>query len=140
MAHSPRTYSFNHYQLPFLLWAILIFVSSSIPGRIIPTINFPNADKIVHFIIFMVFCALTDRAIRFQDRFPLLAKYHLIFSVVITVFYGIIDEGHQLFVPNRDASLADLSADAVGASLYVGLFWIWHFARKTEVSSDSDER
>ncbi len=139
MEHPPIRYSFIRYQLPFILWATLIFVSSSIPGRSIPKINFPNADKIVHFIIFMVFCALTDRAIRFQSRVPLLAKYHLVFSVAVTVIYGMIDEGHQLFVPNRDPSLADLAADAVGASLYVGLFWIWSVVRRPKTSGLSGE-
>jgi len=139
MAHPSARYSFTRYQLPFILWATLIFISSSIPGRSIPKINFPNADKIVHFFIFMMFCALTDRAIRFQSRVPFLAKYHLALSVAVTVIYGILDEGHQLFVPNRDASLADLAADAVGASLYVGLVLIWSLARKTKTPSVSDE-
>lgn len=139
MEYPHTKYGFTRYQLPFILWATFIFISSSIPGRSIPKINFPNADKIVHFIIFMVFCALTDRAIKFQGWFPLLAKYHLIFSVVVTVLYGIIDEGHQLFVPNRDASLADLAADAVGALLYVGSFWIWSFAREPKTPNLTDE-
>ena len=139
MEHPTAKYSFTRYQLPFLLWAVLIFVSSSIPGRSIPKIDFPNADKIVHFFIFLVFCALTDRAIKFQGRIPLLATYHLVFSVVVTVLYGIMDEGHQLFVPNRDASLMDLAADAVGAILYVGLFWIWYVARRPKTTTLSGE-
>ena len=139
MEYPPTKYSFIRYQLPFVLWAVLIFVSSSIPGRNIPKINFPNADKVVHFAIFMVFCALTDRAIRFQNRIPFFSKHHLILSVVITVVYGLIDEGHQLFVPNRDANLMDLAADAVGASLYVVLFWSWSYFRKAILQGLPDE-
>lgn len=122
MTQSSTTYSIVRYQLPFALWAALIFLTSSIPGRSIPKIDIPYADKVVHFVIFLVFCALTDRAIRFQGRFPILSRYHLVFSVIITIAYGVLDEGHQLFVPNRDASLRDLAADAVGAALYVLLF------------------
>lgn len=136
MMQDTPTYRFVRYQLPFILWAAVIFASSSIPGRNIPKISIPNADKIAHFLIFMVFCALTDRAIKFQDRFPLLAKHHLVFSVLITITYGVIDEGHQLFVPNRDASLNDLAADGIGALLYVGaaLLWTRVQRRKTQTT------
>ena len=42
-----------------------------------------------------------------------------------TVAYGVTDEFHQMFVPNRTAALDDLAADAVGALIGVTLCWAW---------------
>jgi len=120
---------FVRYQLPVIMWAVLIFISSSVPGDDFPEVDIPMADKIVHFIIFFVFCALTHRAVKHQARFPFFARHHLLSSVLLTVTYGMIDEAHQLFVPIRDSSLRDLLADALGAFLYVTIVWMWTKAR-----------
>lgn len=40
-------------------------------------------------------------------------------ALAIAVTYGALDEIHQSFVPGRDAALADLLADALGAGLGV---------------------
>jgi VanZ family protein len=104
---------------------VIIFISSSIPRLSLPKIGFVAVDKVVHFFIFLMFCALTHRAIKFQSRYPLASKYSLAFSMLFTILYGMIDEGHQYFVPGRDASLLDLAADAFGALLYVGTLWAW---------------
>ena len=39
----------------------------------------------------------------------------LVFGFVVAVAYGASDEWHQSFVPNRQADLRDLGADAIGA-------------------------
>ena len=119
-----RKNPFIRYQLPVILWALLIFISSSIPGDDFPDVEIPMADKIVHFLIFFVFCALTHRAVKHQNRFPFLARHHLLSSVLLTVMYGMIDEAHQIFVPIRSPSIRDLIADGLGSSLYVGIVWL----------------
>jgi VanZ family protein len=116
--------NFVRYQLPVLLWAIVIFVSSSIPSREFPHLKILQYDKLIHFGIFLVLCALTHRALRYQDRFPRVARFSLVFSVVITVLYGAADETHQLFVPGRMSDVFDLLADTVGALVYAGASWI----------------
>jgi len=125
---------FVRYQGPVILWALLIFISSSIPGDDFPEIKVPMADKIVHFFIFFVFCALTHRAVKHQTRFPFFARRHLLASVLLTVAYGMIDEAHQIFVPIRTPSVRDLLADALGASLYVAIIWL-----QTKIRSSSME-
>ena len=42
-------------------------------------------------------------------------------GVIITIAYGMSDEFHQYFVPNRQCTLSDLLADAVGALLAYGV-------------------
>ena len=48
-------------------------------------------------------------------------------ALVLSVFYGLTDEFHQMFVPGRVADLFDLLADAGGA--IIGLFVVWAWSR-----------
>jgi VanZ family protein len=46
-------------------------------------------------------------------------------AVVICTLYGVTDEFHQSFVPQRMAEVRDIYADAVGASVGAALCWAW---------------
>jgi VanZ family protein len=129
MSSLPRSHGFMRYQLPAVLWGVVIFVSSSLPSDSLPRISILHNDKVAHFVVFSLFCVLTHRAIRFQNRIPLVSRYALVFSVLITILYGAIDETHQFFVPGRVPSWLDLSADAASAFLYAGAFWLWTWVR-----------
>jgi VanZ family protein len=109
------------YQVPVIAWAIVIFISSSIPSESIPNIKVPGFDKLVHFGIFFVFAALTHRAIKHQSSFPFIARHDIVFTIGFTALYGLLDEIHQVFVPGRNPSVMDLMADALGACLYIGV-------------------
>ncbi len=108
------------YQLPVFVWALVIYVASSIPSRSIPRLPV-GSDKIIHATIFLVLCWLAHRALRFQQN-PLLAKLSLFFAIALTIVYGVTDEYHQLFVPGRSADLRDLLADAGGGLIYTMAF------------------
>jgi VanZ family protein len=41
----------------------------------------------------------------------------------MVALYGIFDESHQMFVANRDPSLADLAADTLGGFLVALACW-----------------
>lgn len=51
-------------------------------------------------------------------------KTYIIIAVTATSFYGVSDEIHQYFTPNRSVDIYDWVADTLGA-LAGGL--IWHF-------------
>lgn len=106
---------FVRYQLPAILWALLIFLSSSIPGRAFPHVSIPHLDKVVHFVYYFVFAILLARALRFQSHFVDLAKFSLILSFLLSIAYGVTDEVHQLFVAERSSDPNDLFADTMGA-------------------------
>lgn len=114
-----KRHGFVYDQLPVILWALLIFIASSIPNVTLPDLKFVPSDKAVHLFIYLILCALLYRALVFQSRFPTLARWSLTWCVVLTIMYGISDEFHQSFVPNRDASVLDLMADALGALVFV---------------------
>ncbi len=99
-----------------LLYIILIFVLSSIPGD---QLSIPSGmDYILHIIEYMVLSFLICYTVflRYEGFYPYPV---LCFSLAV----GIINEIYQIVVPLRTASVMDVLADAVGA--FVG---IWVFA------------
>jgi VanZ family protein len=127
------------YQLPVILWGLLIFVSSSLPSQKLPNLPILGMDKAIHFGVFFVFALLTHRAIKYQDWFPYLSRHALVYTVPVTILYGVLDEVHQMFVPGRDASVYDLVADGLGAILYVILLRAWMWYRPVRVRSETPD-
>lgn len=102
--------------LPLGLYWLLIFILTSIPGTHIPTI-FGVSDKIKHFGAYFVLAILLNFTLYIQDRFPLLAKHSMLYTFFITLFYGLFDEVHQIFIPGRAFDWWDLVADIIGSVL-----------------------
>ncbi len=128
-----KRHGFVYDQLPVILWALLIFVASSISNITLPDLRFVPSDKAVHLVIYLILCALMYRALVFQNKFRGLAKWSLVWCVLLTILYGASDEFHQSFVPNRDASVFDLMADGLGALLFL-LFMLLKKRPKSETA------
>ena len=120
---------FVRNQLPAILWALLIFASSSIPGRVFPRVSIPHIDKVIHFCYYFVFAVFMAHAFSFQSRFYDLKRYSLILSLLLATAYGVSDEVHQLFVPGRSSDPKDLMADVAGAFAAVVILGIVRRAR-----------
>ena len=101
-----------------VLWAGVIFTLSSIPGTRLPTIDLPQSDKIVHALLYGVLGGLLCRALD-RSRAPGKARAHLLLAILIATAYGVSDEIHQLWTPQRSADWRDVVADASGAALGV---------------------
>ncbi len=76
-------------------------------------------DKIKHIVGYGVLGVLLWRAI--DDRLPFWRKACIV--VGVSVLYGMTDEFHQRYVPNRTCDFCDIVADAIGAAGAVALFW-----------------
>lgn len=106
-----------------IIYACLIFVGSSIPGSEIDT-GPPGFDKLLHLLEYLILSVLLYKAIassykiRDHDRD---LKRILILSFLISALFGVSDEIHQLFVPNRFFELFDIFTDGVGSLL--GSYW-----------------
>jgi VanZ family protein len=98
--------------LPVVLWAALIFVLSSIPGTSLPTVEVPQADKMVHTLIYGILGALVLRGLRQAPNVRT-----VLLAAALATLYGISDEIHQLWTPHRSADWRDVVADAVGGLL-----------------------
>jgi VanZ family protein len=92
----------------------IIFFLSSVPGDHLVLPEIVNIDKVAHMAIYgllagTVFFAFGGRLVCLYPRLvPLLV-------IFICILYGISDEFHQSFVPNRMPSFADILADGCGA-------------------------
>ena len=112
------------------MWAGIIFGLSSLHGSVIPNVNVPSADKLVHIVIYGVLGALTSWALT-NPAHPARSVPRLVLgAVLIATVYGLSDEVHQWFVPGRSADPLDLAADFVGSLLGSAVLTVaWHRRR-----------
>jgi hypothetical protein len=96
-----------------ILWASGIVVASSIPGHRLPDAGFDGVDKAVHFLEFAMLAHFLARAWRFAP------------AVLLCVAFGVLDELHQTLTPNREPSVYDALADALGALAGAALVLWW---------------
>jgi VanZ family protein len=111
----------------FLLWGPVVACMAAIfvvSGRTDPTIPAGFSDKSLHALAYFGLAVLVFRAIagRLRARVTWGAAVAVL---AITIGYGITDEVHQLYVPGRSADIADVYADAIGASLGLIGCWAW---------------
>jgi VanZ family protein len=93
----------------------LIFLFSSIPGTRLPTVDLPQADKLVHAAVYAVLGVLILRILE-PGRPSRLRPLRALVAMVLATLYGVSDELHQLWTPYRSADWRDVVADALGAS------------------------
>jgi VanZ family protein len=106
---------------PVLTYMALIFVASSLsrppqpPGGVSYTT--------VHVGVYAGLGAILVRALAGGLRARVTGTAALASTIIATV-YGITDEIHQHFVPQRQAELLDLAADGLGAALAAGVLYL----------------
>lgn len=108
-------------RVPAILVALIILYLSSRSTLPMPLPPVLGMDKLAHFAAFAVlsFFACFWISAESWSRRPLF----FFFAVVVAVsFYGILDEFHQSFVPNRIPSAADWVADTLGAAFGAFVF------------------
>ena len=105
----------NRYFFLLLLYSLLIFLLSSVPGSDIPSTVSPYSS-IFHFILYF-FYGITS----------LLFFRNVRNSIIFASLYAASDELHQYFVPGRSCDPMDLLVDILG--ILVGTILIY-FARK----------
>ena len=114
---------FAAYQLPWLAYAALIVIVSSISNLPDPKIDFEYLDKVAHFGEYFIFFILTYRALAnlwsTGRRFPAYAV-----AIVLSVAFAALDEYHQSFVRGRQSDIYDLVADTLGIVLGAGLHFL----------------
>lgn len=116
---------FYIYHLPFILYLILIFVLSSIPGDNLPEVGFELNDKFIHAGIYFIAFLLSYLSFANIEKPSFISKNPLAFSLILTILYGLSDEFHQALVPNRSAEVYDFLADVGGSMLGMILIIIY---------------
>lgn len=104
---------FIKYWLPVIIYAIIIFNISSVPGEDIPDV-FPSQSYIFHFFEYFAFALLIKRALK-EYCHKETNNRRLLMVIAIIFAYSLLDEFHQSFIPNRTASLSDVFIDVLGS-------------------------
>lgn len=116
------------YWLPPLAYMVIIFILSHMMNPPVPKTDIPSFDKVYHIVEYAILGFLLKRALD-QAAFVRIYGYGLatFMAVSIGVYYGILDEVHQYFIPKRECSFWDLVFDASGILLGVLIYYkrIW---------------
>jgi VanZ family protein len=126
----------TRFHLPLILWALVIFTASSIPGYSIPESPIFEQDKLLHAGIFFGLAFFMQRSFSHQSRFPGLARHSRWWILAFALAYGILDEVHQSFVPGRTPDVFDALADGTGAAIFLLLQRIMEWLRGRPKSRD----
>lgn len=110
--------NFFYYWFPIIIYCTAIFIQSSRSApESIPAI--PYLDKLLHAGAYSLLSALFFRAYR-TTRLKAYPARLALFSIFSAGLYGLSDEAHQYFVPERSAQLMDVFADFLGA--FIGAY------------------
>src|SRR5262249_1673509 len=111
-----------------VVWAVVIFLLSSIPGASMPPLPAVlSYDKVLHALVYSVLGALFLLALR--QASSLTTPRLVLAAGLFALGYGLTDEFHQLFVPGRSADLYDALADGIGGVLGATIATKLPFAR-----------
>jgi VanZ family protein len=99
--------------LPVLVCMGIIFYASSLPGSDIPPL-FPFQDIAFHILIYLILALFFSHALKNTYTDIALSKVILL-TIIFGIVYGITDELHQAFVPDRTASGLDVIIDGIGS-------------------------
>ena len=112
-----------------VLYALMVIVVSSWPGIRLPNLGIHWSDKLAHFTQYAVFACLVAGGWARQGGLRIWKDQWR--PATFLIVFAAIDEFHQIWVPRREASVADWTADSLGilGGFAIGL-WLWR--RSTE--------
>lgn len=128
---------FLWYWLPVFAYMGFIFYlssRSSFPVEAPPWAFF--ADKIVHAGLFGFLAFLFLRAWT-EGNFASLTLPALIGGAIFASLYGITDEVHQMYVPNRAPDINDWIADTLGAIAVCILLYFLYTRRDLDMKAEA---
>lgn len=110
-----------------VLYICCIAALSLLPPQDLPQIPlFPGADKIIHFLMYLVFSLLFCWALRTEKHY-----YRLFFIILATIGWGVLMEFIQLEMhAGRSFSWYDVFANSLG--VFVGILFYVVAARESE--------
>ena len=98
--------------VPLTIYWLVLFTATTIPVERLPSVGF--SDKINHFLAYFVLAVLVYLTLIYQRKSKYLFDKAAIATIVIGLFYGAVDELHQMLIPGRFAETWDWVADALG--------------------------
>jgi VanZ family protein len=104
---------------PAMVYALIIFIVSSIPTLKSPDFGLSFEDKMYHVLEYGVFGFLLQRSAEASHGCSFKT---ILFVFMLGVLYAASDEIHQLFVPGRQCDFYDFLSDAAGVAMGQAVF------------------
>jgi len=114
---------FLRFWLPPIIYAVVIFLLSSISK---PQISFQFESNLFHYPEYAIFSYLLIRAFHAGKR-EVVSVPNILYAFLISLFFGLFDEFHQAFVPQRVPELQDLFRDGIGTLAGIVIFTLYTF-------------
>ena len=126
----------SRYWLLSLLYCAGLFWLSHHSFDQRPDLEIPGLDKLIHAILFGGLAAVVSTGIRRSGK-ETAPKWQFWAPILFALLYGLSDEIHQWFVPNRAFDPLDVLSDGAGALLAQAVlcFRIWRIPLKDIFSS-----
>lgn len=111
---------------PAIVWAIVIFVLCSSPGKSFPStdwLRWISFDKWVHaFLYFVLFSTCYYGYHKYKNN----QQSYFLITLAICVLYGVgIEVFQSLFLPDRSGDIPDAVANTMGSILAIFGIRIW---------------
>ncbi|MEA3305765.1 MAG: VanZ family protein [Candidatus Omnitrophota bacterium] len=119
-----KSISFFKLWVPVGVYAVFIFWFSSLEEPLVLELPFPHADKLGHFLEYLIFGFLLIRALHGSGA-KMAGRKLLFLTLAIGAFYGFTDELHQSVVHGRFATAADFIFDLIGTFTGAVIFAGW---------------
>ncbi|MEO0142023.1 MAG: VanZ family protein [candidate division WOR-3 bacterium] len=101
--------------LLLIIWTIVIFVLTGLPGLESPKIKELPIDKLYHFLLFFVYGVFSIRLIT--------GTFYFLFGILVVI----AAEVQQLFIPGREFEVLDMIWGTIGL---VSVFIIYSLTQK----------
>jgi len=103
--------------VPLAIYWLILIVGTSLPIDRMPIIGL--SDKLNHLVAYFGLAILLNLTLIYQRKSRLLFDKASLVTIIICLFYGIVDELHQILIPGRFADTYDWIADSLGTLIGV---------------------
>jgi glycopeptide antibiotics resistance protein len=113
-----------------LLWLAIICYALFIPAEdlaIKPFLNIPHFDKMVHFVLFFVFCLFLLRPFK-----RLQLNYYLLAPLISISLSGLLEFSQHTLSNSRNTDIKDFIANSLGVIASVIFYYLFVSDRKWE--------
>jgi glycopeptide antibiotics resistance protein len=113
-----------------LLWLAIICYALFIPAEdlaIKPFLNIPHFDKMVHFVLFFVFCLFLLRPFK-----RLQLTYYLLAPLISISLSGLLEFSQHTLSNSRNTDIKDFIANSLGVIASVIFYYLFVSDRKWE--------
>ncbi|WP_017732052.1 VanZ family protein [Nafulsella turpanensis] len=119
---------FLRYNAFTICWALIILLLTLSPGESMPETDLWDEllsfDKVAHFFVFSLLVLLMIVGLTKQYSYELLRRKAVVYSLSVSIGYGLLIEAIQMVIPDRHFELADLLANTTGCFIGFGLFYL----------------